>query len=202
MNKGPFAYQHNRFRRDLSFKDRQAVAKFLEEFDPKTDVEKRDKKLLTYYFIDGLSGNAIVRLKDPDIRGFSNHSIKGQPITNSGSLLHIIYSYFPQYKPKKISRKGDRRVELMRKREKQASPHIYACAFCGSTERLEEHHMMPVCLGGDNADENLIFLCPKCHRQVTAYQKKVIKKQRKKAGNKDLFPGQISMFEKPQRSTT
>jgi hypothetical protein len=199
MNKGPFAYQHNRFRRDLSFKDRQAVAKFLEEFDPKTDVEKRDKKLLTYYFIEGLSGNAIVRLKDPDIRGYSNRCTSG-PITNSGSLLRIIYGYFPQYKPAKISRKGDRRVELMRKREKCSSPHIRACAFCGSQDHLEEHHMMPLCMGGDNSDENLIYLCHACHRQVSDYQRRVLKKQRKRTKHKDIYPGQISMFVKKEHT--
>lgn len=193
MNRGPFAYNSNRFRRDLSFEDRLAVAKFLENFEAITPIEKRDKKLLKYYFIDGLSCNAIVRLKDPDICGFSNRS-KNKPITNSGSLLRVIYGYFPQYKPAKISRKGDRRVELMRKREKCSSPHIKACAFCGSQDRLEEHHMMPLCMGGDNSDENLIYLCHTCHRQVSDYQRRVLKKQRKRTKHKDIYPGQISMF--------
>ena len=195
MNKGPFAYTQNRYRRDISFKDRMMVAKFLEGFEAKTDMQKRDKKLLTYYFIDGLSAQAIVRLQDPDICGYSNRAIKNQPITNSGSLLRIIYGYFPQFKPKKTSRKNwDKRVELMRKREKQPSPHIKACAFCGSREGLEEHHMMPLAMGGDNADENLIFLCASCHKQVSAYQKRVLNKQRKKASKKEAYPGQISMF--------
>lgn len=66
------------------------------------------------------------------------------------------------------------RVELMKKRRSQKNPHIKQCAFCGDTDNLEEHHMIPMFLGGTNDDRNLIFLCHKCHRQVSVYQRKFI----------------------------
>lgn len=55
------------------------------------------------------------------------------------------------------------------------------CGKCGSKENLELHYMLPVVLGGDNDDRNLIILCQDCHHQTTNYFKtklKQIKKER------------------------
>lgn len=67
----------------------------------------------------------------------------------------------------------------MRIREKQASHHVKQCAFCGSQNDLEEHHMIPLYMGGTNDDRNLVFLCHDCHKTVSSYQAKL--RQRKEA---------------------
>lgn len=42
----------------------------------------------------------------------------------------------------------------------------HACAICGSTSYLELAHIRPIALGGDSTADNLIVLCPTCHRSV------------------------------------
>ena len=48
------------------------------------------------------------------------------------------------------------------------------CGKCGSTENLELHHMIPASLGGTNDENNLIWLCNKCHKKVTQYQMNIL----------------------------
>lgn len=45
----------------------------------------------------------------------------------------------------------------------QNKPH---CEFCGNDNEkiLQIHHIKPVCEGGNNAEKNLIILCPNCHK--------------------------------------
>lgn len=42
----------------------------------------------------------------------------------------------------------------------------YSCFICEQDHGLEVHHILPRGLGGDNADDNLVALCVKCHRAV------------------------------------
>lgn len=53
----------------------------------------------------------------------------------------------------------------------------FKCAVCGwslpaSTHRHQRgcafHHIVPVCEGGSNTEENLILLCPNCHAMAHA----------------------------------
>ncbi len=37
------------------------------------------------------------------------------------------------------------------------------CSLCGSTDRLEVHHIIPLSKGGSNSKRNLITLCYSCH---------------------------------------
>jgi len=39
----------------------------------------------------------------------------------------------------------------------------YKCAICGSKEKLEVHHIVPLSRGGASREDNLITLCQKCH---------------------------------------
>ena len=41
-----------------------------------------------------------------------------------------------------------------------------ACEFCGSDNRLEVHHIIPLALGGSNNLGNLIVVCKKCHNKL------------------------------------
>lgn len=52
----------------------------------------------------------------------------------------------------------DKQKQLILERYKQ-------CPCCGwSAGRLQIHHILPVCKGGDNSIGNLIALCPNCHQ--------------------------------------
>ena len=40
----------------------------------------------------------------------------------------------------------------------------YACTECGLDNRLECHHIVPLCMGGDHKLSNLQTLCRTCHK--------------------------------------
>jgi 5-methylcytosine-specific restriction endonuclease McrA len=42
----------------------------------------------------------------------------------------------------------------------------WRCQFCGSLRDLQVHHMQSRSLLGDDAEENLITLCVRCHQQL------------------------------------
>jgi 5-methylcytosine-specific restriction endonuclease McrA len=46
----------------------------------------------------------------------------------------------------------------------------YTCQKCfkdvDETNSLEIHHIIPVCKGGSDSPNNLITLCPTCHRMI------------------------------------
>ena len=155
----------------------EQIAKYaiiISKFEPHTDIEIRDKKVLEYLFLNGYTATKISEMNDPDIICFSNRK-KGAGLSPT-SILAIAYKYFPDLKdrPIKSSNSKNKRVELIKRRRKTPSKHIAQCAFCGSKENLEEHHMIPFFMGGDNSEENLVFLCKECHKRVSAYQKRLI----------------------------
>lgn len=41
------------------------------------------------------------------------------------------------------------------------------CALCGTTDRLELHHVLPRSQSGDDVRENLVFLCASEHELIT-----------------------------------
>lgn len=158
--------------RSISPEERANAIIWLKSFVPTSKEESRAKKILTYFLCDNITASAIARKQDPEIISYSNKN-PGRPLT-AVSILRIIYKYFPQFRGRNSnSTEGNKRVEKMRKREKQASPHIKQCAFCGSQNDLEEHHMIPLFLGGTNDDRNLVFLCKGCHKSVSSYQARI-----------------------------
>lgn len=38
------------------------------------------------------------------------------------------------------------------------------CANCGSAESIEYHHIVPLVLGGNDTESNMVALCHKCHK--------------------------------------
>lgn len=38
------------------------------------------------------------------------------------------------------------------------------CRFCGETRVLEDHHIIPRRFDGPDTDENVVTVCPTCHR--------------------------------------
>ncbi|ACX52878.1 HNH endonuclease [Ammonifex degensii KC4] len=43
-----------------------------------------------------------------------------------------------------------------------------ACVLCGSTRRLQRHHLVPRSKGGTDTPENQVLLCAECHRELHA----------------------------------
>lgn len=56
------------------------------------------------------------------------------------------------------------------------------CANCGSTDKLEIHHIVPLQRGGQNVQGNVVRLCWRCHR--AAHDRKQQKES--KAGRKRI----------------
>lgn len=50
---------------------------------------------------------------------------------------------------------------------KERKEEIGKCELCGSRRGLELHHCIPLSLGGEDTDENLILLCYGCHAKLT-----------------------------------
>ena len=52
------------------------------------------------------------------------------------------------------------------------------CYNCGSTDSIEYHHVVPVCVGGKNVITNVVPLCHACHfaahtgRDLTEYKRR------------------------------
>jgi len=47
------------------------------------------------------------------------------------------------------------------------------CHFCDETEALDRHHIVPQRHGGSDDEENLVTVCPNCHRKLeTLYDKR------------------------------
>jgi len=165
-----YDYQRDFGWRRITPSERAQMLIWLDNFIPSNQEEERAKAILEYFVRDNISAQAIARKRNPKIVCYGNRS-KGKPLSTT-SILRIIYEYFPDLKSRQKSAKGNKRVELIRKREKEKSPHISQCAFCGESNALEEHHMIPLFMGGTNDDDNLVFLCRACHRRVTKYQQR------------------------------
>lgn len=185
MNNGAFAYKQNHGWRTIGIQERADAIIWLNEFKPQNKEESRAKAILELFLRENYSAQAIVRMNHPDIVSIGNRN-NGQPLTTV-SILRIIYQYFPQFKGRHEGNKQKdstkKRVALMRKREKEKSPHIQMCAHCGSKKELEEHHMIPLFMGGANDDENLVFLCKSCHRIVTEYQMRMFNGRKEGEGH-------------------
>ena len=98
----------------------------------------------------------------------------------ASSILQIVYKHIPELKGRKqvyVPKHNEKRKELERRKREGSIVRDKRCAFCGCVENLELHHMVPICMGGDNSDLNLVYLCKKCHKQVTKYQNGILKKE-------------------------
>lgn len=147
----------------------------IKEFEQKKEsMTARDRKIIKFVLYDNLSALAISRRNDPDIICYGSRA-KGKQLSPS-YILKVVYKHFPYLKKQIKDRTNDKRVQLIMIRKKQESRHIKQCAFCGNQELLEEHHMIPIIMGGTNEEQNLVFLCHDCHAKVSRYQKKLMKK--------------------------
>ena len=172
-----------RKRRTLSPDERARQILLLNLFVPKNETEERDKKLLEYFLIDGMSTQEIFDKHGSEITCLGNRA-RGKPLTIN-SMSVIIKKYIPQaayldWHRKKSEKEIIRMEHTMNKATGRVCEHVKQCAFCGSKNQLEEHHMIPVKLHGTNDQRNLVYLCHDCHWDVTRYQKELLKEENRK----------------------
>lgn len=139
------------------------IISMLNEWEPQTAVEKRDKKICYLAFVKNMNATQIARLNDPLFIGMGNRS-KNKPLSVT-SILKICYKYAPEAKNRYTKRQKttDARLELakMRRQGKITKPKI--CSTCSNTDNLELHHIIPLAVGGTNDYYNMIYLCHSCH---------------------------------------
>jgi hypothetical protein len=63
---------------------------------------------------------------------------------------------------KKCRRVSKRNVPLM----KEYRARIKVCERCGESRATETHHIVPVCKGGADVEENYMAVCLSCHRSL------------------------------------
>lgn len=104
---------------------------------------------------------------DPDYSWLQSN--QGKPMSVR-RIQQILTEYFPEFHIQtthKTNRKNQKiRTEQTRLRKVMITPNS-CCGKCGCKDNLEIHHMLPVVLGGDNNDDNLLILCSDCHHKVT-----------------------------------
>lgn len=128
--------------------------------------EGNEKDILCLYFISGLSSTEIVRYCE-------DHNIQSRNHTfyTSRSIVNICNKHFPearQYgKPNPDKEKRVDHFRFIRTHDR------VSCGICGSSERVEWHHMIPVGLGGETSPYNMVCLCMRCHKSVSAYHRKL-----------------------------
>ena len=49
------------------------------------------------------------------------------------------------------------------------------CSICGSKDNLSLHHIIPLYMGGETVDYNLIYLCNDCHNKMHLMLDKILK---------------------------
>ena len=156
--------------RRLNISERIQASERVKSMPEETAEQRRAKAILTMFVNENMSASAICRAQHPDIVCMGNRSL-GKPLSVT-SVLEIIYRHFPEWRNRRAHVQNPR-ADLIVRRQHIASPHVKRCAFCGNTQKLEEHHMIPLFMGGTNDERNLIFLCHDCHVQVSAYQRQL-----------------------------
>lgn len=173
---------------DLKNRQRRDMWKAIPEERMKQIVRKikkmsdgRDKIILELAFVHGLTTTEIAEIaKTRDDLTSRNH----RPISRR-RIQQVILEYVPdansyQDHSQRFKQHGDHGFFATHHKKER-------CANCGSTERLEWHHMIPAILGGTAEPENMICLCHDCHQAVTAYHRKlfpeVMNKRRKRSEN-------------------
>jgi len=73
-----------------------------------------------------------------------------------------------------LREKRSRAVRSMR-RTGQMKKAGHECAFCKSKEDLHSHHIVPLYLGGTDAEDNFITVCRDCHTKLHQQISTVIK---------------------------
>lgn len=151
--------------RNISNKNLADIYKFIENFHPSCEKEKRNLIILKYAYIDNMSARTIANLDDPRLVSFGNRNNKGR--IHEKTVRDVIRSYNLEYEKKidySVRKNYGRRRDLNAETLKSKRPKI--CSCCGSTSKLELHHIMPIYLGGNDDYYNLAYFCHDCHLKM------------------------------------
>ena len=160
-------------RKNITQRQIAECAIWVKEFEPRTLQEKRDKTILTGYFIELLSPNEILEKYNPCV--CKQNKVTDKRITSDRAIQNVIKKYFPDLERdvndrEKIQNKVRYEMLVTRDTEK---PKI--CSACGSTENIEEHHFIPVKVGGRNQQYNRGYFCKNCHAKLSKEWQKITK---------------------------
>ena len=103
---------------------------------------------------------------------------EGGGLTDEELLLHIkLYVYHAEGKRRRVERQVEafenaERVPSAKRESMPESVRLFVwrrdegkCVKCGSQEKLEFDHIIPVADGGSNTERNIQLLCEQCNRQ-------------------------------------
>lgn len=161
--------------RNISAKNLKDIFEFIENFIPVNKIEERDKLILKLAYIENMSSLSIAKLNNPLIVGMGNRSNKQ---LSGESISRIIKSYNLEKEKRRdttLKNEYNRRKNITMRINRGEIKHIRKCGICGCTSDLQLHHMIPIELGGNDSEYNLVYLCDKCHYRVHENINKVIK---------------------------
>ncbi len=165
--------------RNISNKNLNEIYNFINNFQPKSEVEERNLIILKYAYIDNLSAESIYKLKNPKLISISNHD--KDEFLSAGSIRRVIKSYDLVYEKTDTTtnnvKKRNKSYSSFKK-EKEYRPKI--CACCGTRNNLNLHHIIPFSIGGTNEYYNLVYLCEDCHKKIHKMMNENLKLPRKK----------------------
>ena len=153
--------------RNVSNKNLFSICRFLDAWKPLTELEKRDKEILTLAYEFDMSCSEIANMNK--FYGMSNRCNTNKPMSEY-SIARLIASYKLVWEKKKDNTKAnnyERRKQIIIDRyngKYDSVPKI--CAICGSKKQLEMHHKIPISHGGSDEVSNMIYLCKKCHKNL------------------------------------
>ena len=122
----------------------------------------KEKEILRLYFVDGRSPSEIILYCQE--RGIRSRN--GTHYTTR-SIQNICNKYFPEVR--RYRRRNPDHERRAQHFKYISSNQKVRCGKCGSEERLEWHHMIPMSYGGETCEENMVCLCHECHKRVTNY---------------------------------
>lgn len=163
---------------NISNENLKEIYDFIDNYKPKNSIEKRNKKILEYAFIQNKTAVEISKLNDKDIICYSNRA-KGKQLSNV-EVSRVIRSYdLVHTKRIDYSKRNnyERRKEITKKLQSGEIKKPLICGCCGNKENLELHHIIPISLGGTDDYYNLIYLCFNCHKEI---HKNILEKIKRK----------------------
>jgi 5-methylcytosine-specific restriction endonuclease McrA len=141
-------------------------------------ISDRDCKILYELIVNQKSTAQLAYLGRTDSNYTWLKSNQNKPISVR-RIQQILHGWYPEFHIQTTNKKHryDQKIRTEAKtiRDKLLAEGGKFCGWCGSTENLDLHHMLPVFLGGTNDSRNLIFLCEKCHQMHTNYVKSIYK---------------------------
>lgn len=151
-------------------------------------LPERDEKILTEIIINMKSTEQLAYLAktNPEYNWLKSNQDK--PMSGR-RIQQILTQYFPEFHIQ-TSHKKERKDQKIRNEQTELRKTIITpdscCSKCGGKENLELHHILPVIIGGNNDEYNIIILCRNCHQRITKIFKDWLRE------NKDLSDTLIS----------